>query len=123
MSKLDPLADKSLEEIKKDPYLQDVIERNFEVAAQACIDISNRIISLEDFQKPADYYQAIERLGEHDILPEKFADEFAPIAGFRNLLVHQYLEIDYEEVYEYLQNLEQLYKFMDHIREWLSENN
>ena len=120
MSKLEPLKNRSLEEIKDDPYLQDVIERNFEVAAQACIDIANRIISLENLEKPADYYQAIERLGENGIVPAAFARELAPIAGFRNLLVHQYLEINQEEVYSYLGNLDQLYQFQKYVREWLS---
>lgn len=121
LNKLEPLADKSLDEINEEPYLQDVIERNFEVAAQSCIDISNRIISLEDLEKPSDYYQAIERLGENGIVPKDFAEDLAPIAGFRNLLVHQYLEIDQEEVYRYLQSLEQLYRFLEYIREWLAE--
>jgi len=120
LSKLEPLKNRSLEEIKDDPYLQDVIERNFEVAAQACIDIANRIISLENLEKPADYYQAIERLGENGIVPAAFARELAPIAGFRNLLVHQYLEINQEEVYSYLGNLDQLYQFQKYVREWLS---
>lgn len=121
LNKLEPLADKSLDEIDEEPYLLDVIERNFEVAAQSCIDISNRIISLEDLEKPSDYYQAIERLGENGIVPKDFAEDLAPIAGFRNLLVHQYLEIDQEELYRYLQNLEQLYRFLEYIREWLAE--
>lgn len=120
LNKLEPLSDKSLEEIEGDPYLQDVIKRNFEVAAQSCIDISNRIISLADLQKPADYYEAIERIGEADVLPDKFARDLAPIAGFRNLLVHQYLDIDQKEVYSYLENLNQLYQFGKYIREWLS---
>jgi len=120
LNKLEPLKNRSLEEIKDDPYLQDVIERNFEVAAQACIDIANRIISLENLEKPADYYQAIERLGENGIVPAAFARELAPIAGFRNLLVHQYLEINQEEVYSYLGNLDQLYQFQKYVREWLS---
>ena len=97
------------------------LERNFEVAAQSCIDIANRIISRENLEKPADYYEAIERLGENKIIPGDFARDLAPIAGFRNLLVHQYLDIDQEEVYRYLENLDQLYQFEKYIREWLSE--
>ena len=88
LNKLEPLKDKTLEEIEDDPYLQDVIERNFEVAAQSCMDIANRIISRENLKKPADYYVAIERLGENKIIPGDFARDLAPIAGFRNLLVH-----------------------------------
>ena len=76
---------------------------------------------MEDLEKPSDYYQAIERLGENGIVPRDFAEGLAPIAGFRNILVHQYLEVDQEELYQYLQNLEQLYQFLEHIKEWLAE--
>ena len=42
--KLEPLKIKTSDEFASDPYLKDIVERNLEVAAQACIDISNRII-------------------------------------------------------------------------------
>ena len=67
MRKLEPLREKEKEELRADPYLQDIVERNLEVAAQACLDIANRIISLEQLEKPRDYYEAILRLGEAKI--------------------------------------------------------
>jgi len=119
LRKLEPLREKEKEELRADPYLQDIVERNLEVAAQACLDIANRIISLEQLEKPRDYYEAILRLGEAKILPEDFARRFAPIAGFRNVLVHEYLDIDWDEVYENLQELEDLYEFAEHVRAWM----
>lgn len=88
-----------MKEFLKDPYLRDIVERNLEVAAQCCIDIANRIISIEEALKPADYYQSFLRLGEIGVLPMDFARRFAPIAGFRNVLVHEYPAIDWNEVY------------------------
>ena len=69
LKKLDPFKEKKKDEILQDPYLQDIIERNLEVSAQAVIDIANRIISIEGLEKPLDYYQAILRLGEAEIIP------------------------------------------------------
>jgi uncharacterized protein YutE (UPF0331/DUF86 family) len=60
--KLEPL--KTSDEFASDPYLKDIVERNLEVAAQACIDIANRIISVEQLGKPRDAYGAIEMLGK-----------------------------------------------------------
>ena len=117
--KLEPLRDKKKHEFLEDPYLRDIVERNLEVAAQACIDIANRIISIEHLEKPRDYYEAILRLGEARILPPDFARHFAPLAGFRNILIHEYLEIDWDEVYQNLQELKDLYSFLDHVREWM----
>jgi len=117
--KLEPLRDKKKHEFLEDPYLRDIVERNLEVAAQACIDIANRIISIEHLEKPRDYYEAILRLGEARILPPDFARHLAPLAGFRNILIHEYLEIDWDEVYQNLQELKDLYSFLDHVREWM----
>lgn len=120
--KLEPLKTKAQEEFLQDPYLQDIVERNLEVAAQACIDIANRIISIEQLEKPRDYYEAILRLGEAGVLPHEFAQRLAPLAGFRNILVHEYLEISWDEVYQNLQELGDLYTFVDHIKGWLKRS-
>jgi uncharacterized protein YutE (UPF0331/DUF86 family) len=108
--KLEPFKEKSKEEFYQDEYLQDIVERNLEVAIQSCIDIANRIISLDELEKPKDYYGSIIKLGEENILPYDFAQKFAPITGFRNILIHEYLDIDWNEVYKNLKTINQFYK-------------
>jgi uncharacterized protein YutE (UPF0331/DUF86 family) len=77
-----------------------------EVAAQCCLDICHRIIAEEGARKPIDYHEAFLILGELSILPSEFAKKLAPLAGFRNILVHEYLGIDWDHVYRNLQNLD-----------------
>ena len=119
LNKLEPFKSKDKEEIIQDPYLQDIIERNLEVSAQSVIDIANRIISIENLEKPLDYYDAIMRLGEAGILPLKFAKKLAPIAGFRNILVHDYMDINWDEVYNNLHQLNDISKFMKQVKGWM----
>jgi uncharacterized protein YutE (UPF0331/DUF86 family) len=119
LSRLEPFRNKPRSEFDKDPFLRDIVERNLEIAAQCCIDISNRIISLEKAKKPQDYYEAFMRLGELNVLPEEFARNFAPIAGFRNILVHEYLGVDWDEVYKNLQETDELVRFAELVRMWL----
>ncbi len=119
LEKLEPFKVKKKEELQQDPYLQDIVERNLEVAAQAVIDIANRIISIEGLQKPRDYYEAIIRIGEAGILTQDFAQNLAPISGFRNILVHGYLDINWDEVYNNLHQLHDLSTFMDHVKAWM----
>ncbi len=52
--------------------MRDIVERNLEVMAQCCIDIANRIITIEDALKPQDYHESILRLGELDVLPNQY---------------------------------------------------
>jgi uncharacterized protein YutE (UPF0331/DUF86 family) len=117
---LQPLRDRARSDFDQDPYLRDIVERNLEVAAQCCIAVSHRSISLEGAQKPVDYYDAILRMGELDVLPAHFARHLAPLVGFRNILVHQYLAVDWDEVYRALHSLEDLKQFADSVRRWLA---
>jgi uncharacterized protein YutE (UPF0331/DUF86 family) len=55
LKKLEPFKVKEKEEIVQDPYMQDIVERNLEVAAQALIDIASRIISIAGLEKPRDH--------------------------------------------------------------------
>jgi uncharacterized protein YutE (UPF0331/DUF86 family) len=121
LARLQPLRDKARVEFDGDPYLRDIVERNLEVAAQCCLDICHRIISLEGVRKPVDYYDAILSMGELGVLPPEFARHLAPLAGFRNILVHEYLLVDWDEVYRILHHLEDLERFGELARQWLRQ--
>ncbi len=119
LQKLEPLRGRRLDEFQADAYLRDIVERNLEIAAQCCIDISNRIISLENAPRPRDYYESFMRLGEIGVLPIDFARRLAPLGGFRNILVHEYLDVDWRYVFDNLQQLDDLVQFADHVRQWM----
>jgi len=87
--------------------------------AQCCIGLSNRIIALEGGQKPSDYRGAIIRLGESGVLPSEFVRCLAPIAGLRNILIHEYVSVNWDEVYRNLQQLDDLIRFAELVRDWL----
>jgi len=119
LARLEPFRDRARTDFNEDAYLRDIVERNLEVAAQCCIDICHRIISLEKAQKPKDYHDTIVRMGELGVLPSDFARGLAPISGFRNILVHEYLGLDWDEVYDNLKRLDDLLRFADFIRHWM----
>ncbi len=121
LQKLEPLRVKTRNDIDNEPYLKDIIERNFEVAAQCIIDIANRIISEMEGEKPTDYLTAILIIGDLKVLPVPFAKHIAPLAGLRNILVHQYLDVDWNIIYDYLHNLSDFYQFVEYIETWMSK--
>jgi uncharacterized protein YutE (UPF0331/DUF86 family) len=120
LARLEPLRSRPRADFDADPYLRDIVERNLEVSAQCCIDICHRILVLENARKPVNYYEAILSMGELGILPADFARRLAPIAGFRNILIHEYVGIDWDQVYQNLQKLDDLTRFAGKIRKWLS---
>ena len=68
-----------------------------------------------------DYYESIQQLGELGVLPADFARHLAPLAGFRNILVHEYLEVNWDKVFLNLQDVEDLSQFAMHVRQWLRQ--
>lgn len=54
-------------------------------------------------------------------MPPEFARSLVPLAGFRNILVHAYLQVDWDEVYKHLQHLEDLVHFGELVRQWLRD--
>lgn len=110
------------EELEKNDLLKSAIERNFQLAVESALDIGEVIISAEDFEKPEDYKEIILILGKHKVIPADFAERFAKAAGFRNILVHMYEEVDARKLHEYLQNnLEDFNKFAKFIARYLEK--
>ena len=121
LARLEPFRKKKREEFDADPYLRDIVERNLEVSAQCCIDICHRIIVLEKARKPIDYYEAFIIVGEIGVLSNAFARSIAPLAGFRNILAHEYIGIDWDQVFTNLQQIDALINFSEEIRLWLAK--
>lgn len=69
------------------------VERGLQLCAQNALDIATHIAAGEGRDVP-DYATAIVELGRLEVLPIGFAREFSSVAGFRNVLVHGYLEVD-----------------------------
>jgi len=90
-------------ELKKDLTLRGAVERYLQTALECILDIGQMIIAIKGFRKPEKYKEVILILGEEGILPKDFAKKFAPAAGFRNVLVHKYAEVDLDKLYKHLQ--------------------
>ena len=81
-------------DLERDYELRSAIERNLQLALECSLEIGEIIIAHEGLRKPETYREVIEILGEHGILPKPFAKRFAKAAGLRNILVHQYADLD-----------------------------
>ncbi len=109
-----------VEDLMRDHTLRGAVERYIEVALECMIDIGEMIISKEKLKRPDTYRDVFLLLGEHGILPDDFAKDLAPAAGFRNVLVHMYAKIDIDRLYYYLENnLEDMERFGEYIARYL----
>lgn len=85
-----------------DPLVYGNAERYLQLAIQAVLDISNHIVADMNLNLPADSKELFVMLATHKVLPARLSKKLVPMAGFRNLLVHEYLEIDRRRVYQVL---------------------
>ncbi len=118
---LSDYQERPLEDLRSDHTLRGAVERYLGLAIESCLDIGEMIISREGLKKPETYREVIEILGDANILPKDFAERFASAAGFRNLLIHRYTDIDTVQLYSFLQDkLEDFEEFSKTIADYLS---
>lgn len=71
-------------------------ERVMERLVTAAIDINYHIVTDLAGKSPEDYHSSFFDLARKKIITLKLASQLAPSAGLRNMLVHEYQEIDYK---------------------------
>lgn len=124
LAELDHYARYSLDELTSDFVKYRAAQHSLQLAAQAVVDIATHISTADYNSRVQDYRQAIETLGQEGVLPPAFADRLAPIAGFRNILVHEYLAVDPARLYSMLvHGREDLRAYGRYITEYLGHTN
>lgn len=112
-----------LEDLKKDHTLCGAVLHYLQLAIESSLDVGEMIISSLNLRKPEEARQVIIILAEEGILPKEFGSRFASVSGLRNILVHEYAEIDLERIYNYLQeNLSDFDLFAREIARFIKEN-
>lgn len=115
--------------LRREEFLQNqesqlAVERALQLAIQIVIDIATHILSTTSNETAKDYRDAIIKLARIGVIPTTFANKIAPMPGFRNVLVHEYVDLDTNRVYRNLQDeLDDFVEFARYINEWLAKNN
>jgi uncharacterized protein YutE (UPF0331/DUF86 family) len=91
--------------------LQREVERALQVSIQACIDVAVHLVAAGGLGPPEDYADPFERLATGAQLDRSLADRMKAAVAQRNLLVHLYLSIDHERIWEKLDEAPDLSEF------------
>lgn len=78
-----------------------VVERGLQLCTQNVLDVATHLAATAGRDVP-DYASAIDQLSDLSVLPAGFAARIRPVAGFRNVIVHGYLDVDLEIVHRLL---------------------
>lgn len=102
---------------KRDPgYL---VERSMQLAVEAVLDIGRNIIAIEKLPKPSNNDEIFDILVEAGILSENLTKRIKGMGGFRNILVHGYLTVDYNQIYQNLKRLADFEDFAIEIKDYI----
>lgn len=110
----------SLEMLEEDLQLQWAVERGLQIAAEGLFDTGNHILA-GAFRESVDEYGAIpKRLQARGVLTATTAARLDSLAGFRNILVHDYAGVDLRRVQAGLERLDDFEAFVGDVERWLT---
>lgn len=92
----------SEEQIKVDPHLKGGLERYLYLATQSAIDLSEAMIAYQKLRKPTTMAESFEILAEEGIVSQPLSEKLIRMVGFRNIIAHNYTELDYKIVFDVL---------------------
>lgn len=86
--------DLTVEQYRRDWKIQRIIERSLQMAIEVCADIATHVIADRGLRVPTTYAEAFEVLAEAGLLDARLGETMVRMSQFRNVIVHQYTEID-----------------------------
>lgn len=112
----------TLEQILEDEDIQAIIDRRMQLAIENCIDIAAHLTAGLDLPRQEQASEAFLMLGVKGVISKEAARKLAKAVGFRNILVHEYIKIDYRLAYEDLdEKLKDLKTFGKEVLEFLEK--
>lgn len=120
---LEPLRGLSLEAYTADPRNYGAAERFLQLAIEAVFDIGTHCLAGLGLRRPERYADILPALAEGGVIHQETAEELRNLAGFRNLLVHDYIRIDRGRVHRFLASrLGGLRRFAADIADYLARD-
>ncbi len=120
VSQVSEYRDIAVEQYRKDWKTQRIIERTLQLAIEVCVDVANHVIADRDLRIPPTYAEAFEVLAEAGLLDAALRDAMSRMSQFRNVIVHQYTEIDAAIVVRILrEHLRDFARFKAAVLEWI----
>ncbi len=102
LGRLSPYTGLSLEQFMADPVAQDVAEYNLFQIVNHLIDIVQHIVVDEGYGAPESAYEAADMLAEKGVFMPEDVRLFRRMVGFRNIVGHDYVDIDKKVVHSIL---------------------
>ena len=105
------------DELRTDLREQRFSLHTIQLAAQAALDVASHIASDNELGEPATNRELFDLLARHRWIDPGLAEKLKDLAGFRNVVVHGYADVDLSAVEDIIRNrLDDLLEFVRAIR-------
>jgi uncharacterized protein YutE (UPF0331/DUF86 family) len=93
----------------------------FVTAIEGCIDSAQHLCASEGWGRPTSNADAVLELGRRGVLDPDLAASVARAVGFRNVLVHGYIEVDDDRVIAALDRVGDLAAYVSRLAAWVAK--
>ncbi len=122
VSQLNKYRDLKLDTMKQDLEKRWVVERGIEAGAQLILEIADHILSNHFGYYSETYEDSLKGLLEKNVISEELYSQIKGLGSLRNILVHQYIQIDLNIVFNsFHKSLKVFPLFTQEIMDWMEE--
>ena len=102
LDKLKPVTELSFSEYSSDFYKKTSAERLIQLIVECASDINNHVILESGERPPEDYRSSFIRAAEVELIDHELANKLKGSGGMRNIIVHEYMDVDDKKIYDIL---------------------
>jgi uncharacterized protein YutE (UPF0331/DUF86 family) len=106
-------------DLSRDLSLHNDVLFSLLMICQMVIDVAGELAARRG-ERFEDYRSAVRSLAADDRFPLEIMSVLERLPGFRNVLVHEYVSLDFERVVEALDGLEPIERFVEIVRRQLA---
>lgn len=115
------IAPECTSRIKTDRLYQGALLHHLYMVADCAVTIAEMVIKYRDYQMPETYSDAIDILGDQNVIPADFTYDFAKIASLRNFLAHDYDKINFDSICDFAVNkIDEVLEYTRYIKDNLN---
>ncbi len=107
------------EDVRREPHLEWALRYGLLEAVQIVIDLSCHIASEKSLGAPATYAECVDLLSRAGLVSGDVAKAVSGMVGLRNILVHEYISVDLNRLYDLLDHLDDFRTFAEQIRPYV----
>jgi uncharacterized protein YutE (UPF0331/DUF86 family) len=111
----------SVSEIKNDTTKEWALRYGLLESIQIVIDISCHLVVHQNLGQAETYPDCMERLYEFDYINEALKNDLKAMAGLRNILVHEYVAVDVDKLYNLLERLDDFKSFARIMKDYVQD--